>query len=76
MYIGSWDADAGVATFDGTVPVGRSLEMAGFGPGSSPSPFCALVFARSPSFLPFRLKIKDNERDRVNAQRYCEYVSV
>jgi len=50
VYIGRWDADAGVATFDGTVPVGRSLEMAGFGPGSSPSPICAL-FARSP-FLP------------------------
>lgn len=51
VYISSWDADAGVATFDGTVLVGRSLEMAGFGPGFSPSPICALVFARS-SFLP------------------------
>lgn len=43
IYIGRWDADAGVATFDGTVPVGRSFEMVGFGPGSTLSPFYAFA---------------------------------
>lgn len=52
VYIGRWDADAGVATFDGTVPVGRSFEMVGFAPGSTLSPSYAFVPAHPP-FLSF-----------------------
>lgn len=46
------DAYAGVATFDGTVPVGRLFEMAETARSPSPSSFLArLVFSTSPESL-------------------------
>lgn len=65
VYIGRWDADAGVATFDGTVPVGRSFEMVGFGPGSTLSPFYAFVLTHRSSPLFFSCQTRGERHMRL-----------